>query len=324
MTTELQRLLDQAVPGVFPAATAHVAYGEAGYVLSVGTAETSSVWDLASLTKPMAVATLLMWAVDEGTIALDDVVFGRATVEQLAGHTSGLPAHRHFYQDGDVRGRVLVEPLAHLVGEAVYSDLGYMMLGWFLEERLGDRLDVLFERVRTEFGLDDTGFLPSERDRIMPTEDCGWRGRVLVGEVHDGNAWALGGVAGHAGLFGTAGDVHRWASALLDAWHGRPAPVSRRIVRRFLQPRPGTTWRLGFDSVSEVGSSAGVHFGPKAFGHLGFTGTSVWVEPEREWVVVLLSNRVHPVVLDNPPIKRFRPAFHNAFAKGALPAIGGG
>jgi len=293
---------------------------------AAGDAELHTVFDLASLTKPLCVGTLLMWAVSEGRISLDDDVFGRGTVAQLAGHTSGLPAHRHFYLKPDVpiRDQVMAEPLIAAPGaQAVYSDLGYMLLGWHLEAVYGRPLDELFERVKEAFYLRDVGFSPDSAllSRVAPTEDCAWRGKVLHGEVHDPNAHALGGVAGHAGLFGTAHEVHRWGLMVLDAWHGRPSPVDSDVLRRFLKPQPRTSWRLCFDSVSPGYSSAGSSFGPNAFGHLGFTGTSLWLEPDREWVAVLLSNRVHPLVIDKPPIKALRPRFHDAFAALARPVV---
>ncbi len=311
------QVLDEAVGEVFPSA---VACGTArGFDIvghAAGQAELQTVYDLASLTKPICIGTLLLWAVDEGRIALDDDVFGKGTVAQLAGHTSGLPAHRHYYRtDQPIRAQVLSEPaVAEPGAEATYSDLGYMLLGWYLEEVYSEPLDVLFERVKAAFYLRDTGFLPAENPAIAPTEDCAWRGKVIRGQVHDPNAYAMGGVAGHAGLFGTAHEVHRWATMVLDAWHGRPSPVPSDVLHRFLLPQPGTTWRLCFDSVSRTGSSAGRHFSPQAFGHLGFTGTSLWIDPIREWAVVLLSNRVHPTAVDDPPIKRLRPRFHDAFA----------
>jgi CubicO group peptidase (beta-lactamase class C family) len=146
------------------------------------------------------------------------------------------------------------------------------------------------------------------------------RQRVLTGEVHDPNAWMLGGVAGHAGLFGTAADVALWGKVLLDIWQGRDGRLPPEIVRQFWSPDASpssetTTWRLCFDGVSSQGSSTGQYFGSKAVGHLGFTGTSIWLEPEIDLVVVLLSNRVHPTVVEEPPIKAFRPRFHDAMYK---------
>jgi CubicO group peptidase (beta-lactamase class C family) len=142
------------------------------------------------------------------------------------------------------------------------------------------------------------------RRRFAATESCPWRGRVLWGEVHDPNAWAMGGVAGHAGLFAPADDVLRFAKAVLDVWHGRsvePAverALPREWLRRFLtknQAPEQTTWALGWDTPTPGASSSGHHFSPTSVGHLGFTGTSLWIDLEREAVIVMLTNRVHLV-----------------------------
>jgi serine-type D-Ala-D-Ala carboxypeptidase len=148
------------------------------------------------------------------------------------------------------------------------------------------------------------------RRRTAATENCPWRGRILWGEVHDPNAWAMGGVAGHAGLFAPADDVLRFAGAVLDAWHGRGGEALERVLprewlRRFLTRRDdgpaGATWTLGWDTPSPGVSSSGQHFTPGAtVGHLGFTGTSLWIDLEREAVVVMLTNRVHLVAKRSP------------------------
>jgi CubicO group peptidase (beta-lactamase class C family) len=183
-----------------------------------------------------------------------------------------------------------------------------------VERLAGTRLDsLLSQSVFGRLGLRETGFLPPEplRDRIAPTEDDPWRGRVLRGEVHDENAARLGGVSGHAGLFSTAHDLARFAFWLLDAWHGRgpagplvPAAVVREFTRRHDEPS-GSSRALGWDTPSD-GSSAGHCLGDASFGHTGFTGTSLWIDPERELVVVLLTNRVHPT-RENNAIRRVRP-----------------
>ena len=212
-------------------------------------------------------------------------------------------------------------PLRDRPGHSVcYSDLGYMALGWMLEEQCGLGLDRQFDWVAEQFGLSDTGYKPlgAPVDVLCaPTECCAVRSKTMHGEVHDSNAWYLGGVAGHAGLFGTASDVARWANGLLEIFHGMPGPLEQNVVQQFwnstASPCAGSgTWRLCFDGVSPTGSSAGTGFGPSSVGHLGYTGTSVWIEVQRRLVVVLLSNRVHPVDHKEPRIKSFRPLFHDA------------
>jgi len=139
---------------------------------------------------------------------------------------------------------------------------------------------------------------------------------VVAGQVHDMNAFAMDGVAGHAGLFSTAADLAAIAQALVAAWRGDagPALVDRDVVREFWRPAgpPDSTWRLGWDGPADVNSQAGTRLSRGAVGHLGFTGCSLWIDPARALIIVLLSNRVHPAVRDDPRFRAFRPAFHDA------------
>jgi CubicO group peptidase (beta-lactamase class C family) len=180
------------------------------------------------------------------------------------------------------------------------------------------------ERIFRPLGLRATAFvdLSALRTRrlapvaelIAPTERCPWRKRVLCGEVHDDNAWAMGGVAGHAGLFASAAEVDRLAGRLRACWRGEDDFVPREIVREFWSRDPlveGSTWALGWDTPSPEGSSAGNRIGRNAVGHLGFTGTSLWIDLERDASVVLLTNRVHPR-RDNERIREVRPRIHDA------------
>ncbi|HSR36609.1 MAG TPA: serine hydrolase, partial [Desulfurivibrionaceae bacterium] len=216
---------------------------------------------------------------------------------------------------------ILTEPLSYLRGsQALYSDLGFLLLGMVVEAASGKALDLLFqERIAGPLGLSETLFfnrLGAERaGSYAATEFCPWRGRVLGGEVSDENCFALGGVAGHAGLFGTTGGVLTLVEALHDLWQGEPSPLpidptalQKALIR---QPVPDSTWALGFDTPSASGSTSGRFFSARSVGHLGFTGTSFWVDPEQHVMVVLLTNRVHPS-RDNNRIKAFRPALHDA------------
>jgi CubicO group peptidase (beta-lactamase class C family) len=164
-------------------------------------------------------------------------------------------------------------------------------------------------------GLDETAFFPAgtgadPAPAFARTEQCPWRGRILDGEVHDDNAWAMGGVAGHAGLFSTARDICTFGAAWLASLDGS-GWISRDAAERALTRRPGGRG-LGFDAKSPTDSAAGTLCGPRTMGHLGFTGTSIWLDPDRRAVIVLLSNRVHPT-RHNEAIRTFRPHFHDVF-----------
>ena len=290
----------------------------------------------------------------------------RVTIRHLLAHSSGLPAWRPYYErvmadpvgrlafqprearpgsrlaEAFARGRalleeaVLSEPLEAEPGtRAVYSDLGFLALGWALERAAGVPLGRLVrERVLEPLALASTFFVDeaSEPGRVgglgeregrafAATEQCVHRGEVNCGEVNDDNAWALGGVAGHAGLFSTARDVAALGSAWLDALRRRPGLLDPGVAAEFARrdPTPDGTRALGWDTPSPEGSSLGTRLGRGpggAIGHLGFTGTSLWIDPDAEVVVALLTNRCHPS-RENERIRAFRPRFHDAVA-GAL------
>lgn len=290
--------------------------------------DASTIYDLASLTKVIGLTTAMMIAVDEGRIVLDAPARryvpaftggGRdtITVRQLLVHASGLPPFRLLYRETTTRAEALAltdtTPLATPTGaREVYSDLGIIVLTQALERVYGERLDsVLARRVFTPLAMGDTRYLPPAdwRPRIAPTENDPWRGRVLRGEVHDENTARLDGVSGHAGLFSTADDLLVFGEWILDRLAGRrpadrsasggdaaPFLVSERTVQAFAERQnlvPGSSRALGWDTPSD-GGSAGRLIARSSIGHTGFTGTSIWIDPTRELVVVLLSNRVHP------------------------------
>jgi CubicO group peptidase (beta-lactamase class C family) len=202
-------------------------------------------------------------------------------------------------------------PLTTEPGRAtVYSDLGAIVLTQAVEAVTGERLDRFLDReVFGPLGMTSTRFLPPAdwRDRIAPTERS-QDGTIIRGTVHDENAWKLGGVSGHAGLFSTAPDLARFASWLLEQGWGRAGRLPPSLVREFTRRQdlvPGSSRALGWDTPSE-GSSAGARLSASAFGHTGFTGTSIWLDPEKELFVILLTNRVHPT-RENSRIVRVRP-----------------
>jgi CubicO group peptidase (beta-lactamase class C family) len=348
--TEVDRLMRQALSdGVFPGAVLlaarggavrlHAAYGVAN-LIDRRPVSTATVFDLASLTKPLATTLAIMQLCQEGRLdpgqPLAAVLPAAAegdkrgiTIAQLLAHTSGLPDYRPYYRElatlpasarrPRLRQLLLEEPLLHPPGEkALYSDLDFMLLEWVVEAVANRRLDrFLAERVYGSLQAAPLFFI--DLDRPPPeavyaaTENCAWRGRLLQGEVHDDNAHALGGVAGHAGLFGTAAAIHAVLEDLLAAYHGSPAARLFRpeLVRRFWQPVPGAGKTFGFDLPAPAHSSCGRFFPPDSVGHLGFTGTSFWIHRAERALVILLTNRVHPS-RENTAIRQFRPLIHDA------------
>ncbi|MFP5355392.1 MAG: serine hydrolase [Gemmatimonadota bacterium] len=270
-----------------------------------------TIYDLASLTKVVGTTTAAMILYDEGRLDLDSPVsfylpeFGGGnrdlvTVRHLLTHRSGLPAGRELWRmassASEAKRIVLTTPLACQPGACyVYSDLGADVLGWVVESIAGLRLDTfLAERVFKPLGMHDTFFNPpdSVRYRIAPTEVTPPRGYPVRGEVHDENAYALGGVAGHAGLFSTAADLAVFAQMMLNGGIYDDVRIfSDTTVARFTKRTAGTR-ALGWDTADGQGGS-GEYLTEASYGHTGFTGTSMWLDPEREMFVVLLTNRVH-------------------------------
>ncbi len=291
------------------------------------------LYDLASLTK-VVVTTSICMALESG-LDLDERVSeyvpafrgdGRDAVKirHLLAHCAGLPAHQRFFETCRGKASVLAAacrtPLTYAPGSAtIYSDLSFLLLGAAIEGLGGVPLENLARQyIFGPLEMGQTMFLPGREllDRIPPTEFQAEQRRGLIhGQVHDGNAWAMGGVAPHAGLFGAAADLGRFLRVMLNGgMHERRRVFSEDAIRRFTsraELAPGSTRALGWDTVSEAGSSAGRRFSVRSFGHTGFTGTSVWADPERDVGVILLTNRVHPT-RENQGIRRLRPEFHDA------------
>jgi CubicO group peptidase (beta-lactamase class C family) len=214
----------------------------------------------------------------------------------------------------------------------VYSDVGFMLLGHVIEELTGLGLDRAAQRhIFQPFGLKSTSYVDLSMikrrgihpvtDLIAPTEECPWRKRTLCGEVSDDNAWAMGGIAGHSGVFSTASDLHRFATRMIDAYRGESDLLARATVSTFwgglAEPLDGS-WKFGWDSPSKENLLADTGLSAQAVGECGFTGCSLWLEPERGIDIVLMSNRVHPT-RSNKKIRTFRPTLHSA----VLRALGG-
>ncbi len=360
----LHSALDQAVAGgIFPGAVLAIRQGEERVcVIPAGRLSTdppgeavtvSTIYDLASLTKPLATVTAMVLLVQRGQCRLDDRIdsgllelqgapIGSSTIRQLLTHSSGLPGWRGFYEQlsqnaglpsspearaeagRQVLHRIAKEALVYERGErSLYSDLGFMLLGLTIERLSGIPLEqFVCQHIVQPLNAHPLCFLPSDSEgeacknsmigSIAPTERDSWRGRLLRGEVHDENAAALGGVAGHAGLFGTAEAVFAVTGSWLRAYHRKPSILNPDAVLEFSKRQvniPGSSWAIGWDTPTPH-SSSGRHFSSHSFGHLGYTGTSVWIDPARELEVVLLSNRVHPT-RKNEAIRTWRPMIHD-------------
>jgi CubicO group peptidase (beta-lactamase class C family) len=336
-----ERVLAEAIARrVFPGAVvdvgsvdgsiATVACGTLAYDRDSGPVAGDTVYDLASLTKVLGGAPLAADLVSRGALGLEDRLRAwvpgwttadrhDATVRHLLEHASGLPAHRRYYES--ISGRaafetaICAEPLAAPPGSAsLYSDAGFILLGLFVERAGGAPLDELFSAWRTANLGRACGMRylppPERTGRTAPTEADPWRGRLLHGEVHDENAAALGGVAAHAGLFGTASDVAAAARWWMATTPG--SPVLQEFVRRGRVP--GSSRALGWDTMLPT-SSCGTRMSARAFGHTGFTGTSLWIDPEGDYYVVFLSNRVHPSRADGEAIALVRRTLHDAVAE---------
>lgn len=362
----VEREMDAAVHrGVFPGAVLLVREGERTFYLRAfgqrqlepepAPMSEGTIFDLSSLTKPLATTIAVMLLVRDGKLRLDDRVarflhnFGvygktHVTIRHLLTHSSGLPAHRPYFKDileierkgekvnflGSDSAKEYVyqqisreRPESPAGTKAVYSDLGFMLLGALVEMVTATTLDrYCQERIFRPLGLRATSFINLAMvrtrriqpitDMIAATERCPWRKHVLCGEVHDDNAYAMGGVAGHAGLFAAARDVDTLLVRLKAAYAGTddflPAPLLQQFWARDATAQ--STWTLGWDTPSPANSAAGTLFSPHTVGHLGFTGTSIWMDLDRDRHVILLSNRVHPS-RDNNLIREFRPVIHD-------------
>jgi CubicO group peptidase (beta-lactamase class C family) len=270
-----------------------------------------TIYDLASLSKVVGTTTAIMVLYDEGRVVLDAPVVtylpafaggykDSVTVRQLLEHRSGLPAGRDLWRiahsPDEARALVLDTPLVCRPGECyIYSDLGADVLGLIVESVTGEGLDrFLGERVFQPLGMNDTYYRPADslKVRVAPTEVNPPRGYPLQGEVHDENAYALGGVAGHAGLFSTAADLSIFAQMMLNGGEFNGVRIVSDSTIALFTHRAAGTRALGWDTCDGEGG-CGKYLAARAYGHTGFTGTSIWIDPERQMFVILLTNRVH-------------------------------
>jgi CubicO group peptidase (beta-lactamase class C family) len=308
-------------------------YGRIDTASSAAAVTDSTLFDLASLTKVVGTTTAAMILEEEGRLDLDRPVRdylpaldapdkAAITVRMLLAHSGGFVSGAPLWRDAPGRAEFLrtmnARPLAYVPGDStIYSDWDLILTGWIIEEITGRPLDAfLHERVWRPLGMRDTGFNPLADARVPPGAHCTvthrsghpllpriaateqdtvYRHRPIHGIVHDENACALGGVAGHAGLFSSARDLAVFAQMLLNggSWNGERILDPNTIARWTARQNPRSSRALGWDTPSP-GATAGRYFSPRSFGHTGFTGTSIWLDPERGLFVVLLTNRVNP------------------------------
>jgi beta-N-acetylhexosaminidase len=343
---EVDRVIDDALASrAFPGGVLAVGkdgalvhlrpFGALTYAPDAPVVTADTLYDLASLTKVIVTTTMAMMLVDDGKLDLSKPVTAflpgfrgngkeQVTVEHLLTHSAGFEWWAPLYKELQGKEAYLAKieslSLAYPPGtKSVYTDLGEILLGAILERVAGEDLDSFARRrILGPLGMKDTLYRPGPalRPRIAPTEQDPWRGRLLVGEVHDENTFALGGVGPQAGLFGTAADVARFAQMMLNGGvYDHKRLVSRETLTRFTRRTtiPGSSRALGWDTPSE-GSSAGRLLSPHAYGHTGFTGTSLWIDPDRQLFVILLTNRVHPTRENNQHLQ-VRPAVADAVVR---------
>ncbi len=312
-------------------------YGCAGRGESFCAVDERTVFDLASLTKPLVTSLSMLALLEENKINLDQNINDffkvsiqdqrRITLFHLLTHSSGLPAHRHYYKKllsiscekrmDSLMEWILGENLLFKPGsEIIYSDLGFMLLGIIIEKVSGHSLDAYWRRkIAHPLDLENDLFFASKEKKdsrvYAATGECGWSKKRLYGEVNDDNCRALGGVAGHAGLFGTAKAVLTMCENILLQYTSRRhhPSYSSQTLRTALNNKKGN-WRFGFDTPSAGLSSSGKYYSDLSIGHLGFTGTSFWIDLQREIAIVLLTNRVL-CGEDLSSIKRLRPLLHD-------------
>ena len=355
----IQEEMNRAVAeGIFPGAALLVAsmgdilfrdfFGSATLLPQPERITEESLFDIASLTKPVVTASLALLAIAlperglsmNGTLAkylpgFDENVYGeekkRITIRHLLKHTSGLPSWKPYFQEiarehPEVVGHRKSQPyyLSKILHESletpvayqkIYSDLGYILLGMILEHLWEAPLDQVFkEKISIPLGMNHTFFVPSgsslpfPRSQFVATENSEWRQKLLRGEVHDDNAYTLGGVAGHAGLFSTVDDLHRFLIAFERGYREQSSIFLRDMVDLFVGEK--TKVKLGWDIPSLENSQAGKYFSRNTIGHLGYTGCSFWADLDNDYHVILLTNRVHPTS-QNEAIKTFRPLIHD-------------
>ncbi len=301
-------------------------FGSADFASSGHKVSGQTCFDLASLSKPLVTALCIFVLSREEKININDYAEhyfgldgGRFIIEDLLNHCSGLPAHRDFWavkklgsfeeRKREVFRKIINESLV-LEKQDIYSDLGFILLGFLIEQVTGTSLDEYWgTTIARPLGLSDRIFFRKNNHHdFAATGRCPWSGARLCGLVHDDNCRYLGGVAGHAGLFGRSSGVLSLCEVILSSYLGEGDFFFG--LGNWLKSRENYRWQHGFDTVSPSGSLAGKYFSPSSIGHLGFTGTSFWLDPEKRIIIVLLTNRV--INGNNPEnINKLRPELHD-------------
>ncbi len=297
-----------------------------------------SFFDLASLTKPFVTVLVLLALFEKNIINSETELAAiypdcpadkkRITIQELMSHMAGFVPHREYFNElitlpEKIRKEVLLQRILDEklqlsdANNTCYSDLGFMLLGLLIEKLTNKKLGELAEvMIYKPLKLQNDLFFPESNTgnghTYVSTENCLWDKEKLSGRVHDDNCRAIGGQAGHAGLFGTLQGVMGLCENLLDIWkdRGQHSSFSNELLQHALTRVGDSSWTMGFDMVSEKGSSSGSNFSKESVGHLGFTGTSFWIDPEKECIAVLLTNRVY-YGRDNLKIRKFRPVLHD-------------
>ena len=319
------------------------AYHQGKMVCDTSWGKTWDYYDLASLTKIFFTVPWMMRSVHLNKVDLFRPLAKYAPwyshpvlVKDLLSHSGGNEWWQPFYKmlDLDVqvefrklqlKNKLLETPPSQKKDKAVYSDIDFLLLGFLLEsvyekkwiELWNEFSAVVFKKEKMNFHDGNQPIF--SLDKYAPTENCPWRRKIIQAEVHDENAWALGGVAPHAGLFGSVGAVSEWALWFRNEFYGHKniwaeAPLVQKFTERCFSAKKGD-WSLGFILPTEGSASCGRYFSPQSFGHTGFTGTSFWMDPEKDLMVILLSNRIHPV-RSNELFKKVRPQIHDWVCEG--------
>lgn len=346
-------ILDRAIAArAFPACSLAVtsrgelvacrALGRFTYDPSSAEVTTATLFDLASLTKVLATTAMAMILYERGLLDLQAPVTAvvpafakgqddhdarrrEVTLRMLLAHSSGLPAYKKLFLHAESREEILQAALTTRLTaapgtRAEYSDIGFIILGIALERLADESLDAFCQReIFGPLGMRHTTFNPAAilKNKIPPTaDDRTFRHSIIQGEVQDENAGVLGGVSGHAGLFSTAEDLAIFAHAMLHGGHPILRLETVELFSRRESAPEGTSRGLGWDTPSPP-SQSGKYFSPRSFGHLGYTGTSLWIDPERQVSITLLTNRTWPDC-QNQAIKQVRPAIHDAVMEAVI------